>query len=63
MQFINRNLVYLVLLPFSVLLFAITWSCMSFVRSLADQPQTPGDFTDTDESQRTRQIKVIGDYG
>ena len=35
---------------------------MAFVRSLADQPRTPGDFTDTDESQRTRQIKIIGHY-
>jgi mRNA-degrading endonuclease RelE of RelBE toxin-antitoxin system len=35
---------------------------MNFVRSLADQPNTPGDFTDTDESKRTRQIKIIGDY-
>jgi mRNA-degrading endonuclease RelE of RelBE toxin-antitoxin system len=35
---------------------------MSFVRSLADQPHTPGDFTDTDQNQRTRQIKIIGDY-
>ena len=35
---------------------------MVFVRSLADQPHTPGDFTDTDQSQRTRQIKIIGNY-
>jgi mRNA-degrading endonuclease RelE of RelBE toxin-antitoxin system len=35
---------------------------MAFVRSLADQPHTPGDFTDVDPSQRTRQIKIIGDY-
>jgi hypothetical protein len=35
---------------------------MNFVRLLADQPHAPGDFTDTDTSQRTRQIKVIGDY-
>ena len=27
---------------------------MSFVRSLADNPHTPGDFTDRDESLRTR---------
>lgn len=35
---------------------------MAFVRSLAGQPHTPGDFTDTDQSQRRRQIKIIGDY-
>jgi mRNA-degrading endonuclease RelE of RelBE toxin-antitoxin system len=35
---------------------------MSFVRSLADNPRTPGDFTDRDESLRTRQIKIIGRY-
>jgi mRNA-degrading endonuclease RelE of RelBE toxin-antitoxin system len=35
---------------------------MAFVRSLADQPHAPGDFTDTDETQRTRQIKIIGHY-
>ncbi len=33
---------------------------MDFVRSPADQPNTPGDYTDTDESQRTRQIKIVG---
>lgn len=35
---------------------------MSFVRWLAENPQTPGDFTDRDESLRTRQIKIIGRY-
>ena len=35
---------------------------MSFVRSLAESPYTSGDFTDRDETQRTRQIKIIGDY-
>ena len=35
---------------------------MTFVRSLADNPHTPGDFTDRDESLRTRQIKIIGRY-
>ena len=35
---------------------------MSFVRSLADNPHTRGDFTDRDESLRTRQIKIIGRY-
>lgn len=33
-----------------------------FVRSLADNPHTLGDFTDRDESFRTRQIKIIGRY-
>jgi mRNA-degrading endonuclease RelE of RelBE toxin-antitoxin system len=35
---------------------------MSFVRWLADNPNTVGDFTDRDESLRTRQIKIIGRY-
>jgi hypothetical protein len=35
---------------------------MAFVRSLADNPHTPCDFTDRDESLRTRQIKIIGRY-
>ncbi len=35
---------------------------MAFVRSLADQPYAPGDFTDVDESLRTRQIKIIGNF-
>ena len=35
---------------------------MSFIRSLADNPYTPGDFTDQDESLRTRQIKIVGHY-
>ena len=35
---------------------------MSFIRSLAENPYTRGDFTDQDESQRTRQIKIIGHY-
>ena len=35
---------------------------MSFVRSLTDNPHTAGDFTDRDESLRTRQIKIIGRY-
>jgi hypothetical protein len=35
---------------------------LTFVRSLADNPRTPGDFTDRDESLRTRQIKIIGRY-
>jgi len=35
---------------------------MRFIRSLADNPYTPGDFTDKDDSLRTRQIKIIGHY-
>lgn len=36
---------------------------MSFIRSLGKNPHTAGDFTDQDESLRTRQIKIIGNYG
>ena len=35
---------------------------MNFVRSLAQSPDTPGDFIDQDDTLRTRQIKIIGDY-
>jgi len=35
---------------------------MTFIRSLAENPHTPGDFTDQDETLRTRQIKIIGRY-
>lgn len=35
---------------------------MNFIRSLGDNPYTPGDFTDHDESLRTRQIKIVGRY-
>ena len=35
---------------------------MEFIRALAERPDTPGDFTDRDESQRTRQIKIVGQY-
>jgi hypothetical protein len=35
---------------------------MSFIRSLAENPRLPGDFTDRDDSLRTRQIKIIGRY-
>ena len=35
---------------------------LNFIRSLRDQPDTLGDFTDKDASLRERQIKVIGDY-
>jgi hypothetical protein len=35
---------------------------MEFIRSLAENPHAPGDYTDKDETLRVRQIKVIGDY-
>ena len=35
---------------------------MRFIRSLADNPHTPGDYTDRDASLRTRQVKIIGHY-
>jgi hypothetical protein len=35
---------------------------MKFIRSLADNPNTAGDFTETDNSGRMVQVKVIGRY-
>ena len=35
---------------------------MEFVRSLAEAPNSPGDFTDQDSEQRPRQIKIIGSH-
>lgn len=35
---------------------------MEFIYSLRDHPDTLGDFTDRDASQRERQIKIVGDY-
>ncbi len=35
---------------------------MSFIRSLASQPSTEGDYTEKDQTLRIRQVKVIGDY-
>ena len=35
---------------------------MDFIRGLCDAPEELGDFTDLNETQRTRQIKIIGDY-
>jgi hypothetical protein len=35
---------------------------MDFIRGLAADPYAPGDFTDTDESFRTRQVKVVSKY-
>ena len=37
-------------------------SMMKFIRSLADNPNTAGDFTETDNSGRMVQVKVIGRY-
>ena len=33
-----------------------------FIRSLAENPFTEGDFTDQDASLRRQQIKIIGDF-
>jgi len=33
-----------------------------FMQSLAENPFVEGDFTDQDETLRTRQIKIIGDH-
>ena len=38
------------------------WRIMDFIKSLRENPDTQGYFTDRDESDRIRQIKVIGDY-
>jgi hypothetical protein len=35
---------------------------LNFIQSLAEKPFVQGDFTDKDETLRTRQIKIIGDY-
>lgn len=35
---------------------------MKFVRSLADNPNTAGDFAEKDNAARTVQVKVIGRY-
>lgn len=35
---------------------------MKFIRSLADNPDTAGDFTEKDNASRTVQVKVIGRY-
>jgi len=35
---------------------------MRFIRSLAENPHTPGDYTNLDDSHRTRQIRIIGSY-
>jgi hypothetical protein len=35
---------------------------MAFIRSLCEAPELVGDFSDRDETQRERQIKIIGDH-
>ena len=35
---------------------------LRFIQSLAENPLIEGDFTDQDETSRTRQIKIIGDH-
>lgn len=35
---------------------------LDFIRWLREHPDTPGDFTDKDASQRVREIKIIGDF-
>ena len=37
-------------------------SVMKFIRSLADNPNTAGDFTEKDSASRIVQVKVIGRY-
>ena len=35
---------------------------LRYIQSLAENPSAKGDFTDQDETFRTREIKIIGDY-
>jgi mRNA-degrading endonuclease RelE of RelBE toxin-antitoxin system len=35
---------------------------LDFVRLLAREPQTTGDYAHRDESQREQQVKIVGDY-
>jgi hypothetical protein len=35
---------------------------LKFIRSLGDDPNRLGDYTDRDETDRIRQVKVIGPY-
>jgi hypothetical protein len=41
---------------------AQTEKLFRFIRSLADNPFIDGDFSDSDNSLRRRQIKIIGDF-
>jgi hypothetical protein len=34
----------------------------NFIRSLADNPNMPGDFSEADDAHRTVQVKIIGHY-
>ena len=35
---------------------------LAFLESLANHPESPGDYTDRDDAGRSVQIKIIGDY-
>ena len=35
---------------------------LRFIQTLAENPFAAGDFTDQDETLRTRQIKIVGDH-
>ena len=35
---------------------------MRFIRSLADAPNTPGDYAEKDDAMRAHQVKIIGGY-
>jgi hypothetical protein len=35
---------------------------LAFLESLANHPESPGDYTDCDDAGRSVQIKIIGDY-
>jgi mRNA-degrading endonuclease RelE of RelBE toxin-antitoxin system len=35
---------------------------MNFIRSLADNPNAPDDFSEKDDAARTIQVKIIGRY-
>ena len=35
---------------------------MNFIRFLADNPNTTGDFSEPDDAHRTVQVKIIGRY-
>jgi hypothetical protein len=35
---------------------------LRFIQLLAENPFAEGDFTDKDDTFRTRQIKIVGDY-
>ena len=35
---------------------------MPFVRSLAENPNTSGDFRDRDADLRDKEVKIVGDY-